>query len=445
MDAAQNQLLTQVGPGTPMGEVLRRHWFPVAGASEFQTDRIKAVRLMGEDLVLYRDLSGNFGLVDRQCAHRRADLSYGFVEKCGLRCSYHGWAFSETGQCVSMPFEDTVAPQAKYKDKIKIKAYPVREHAGMLWTYMGPAPAPELPDWEPFNWANGFAQVVIAEVPCNWLQAQENSIDPIHFEWMHMNWGRRQEDENAEHGPRHLEVAFDEFEYGLIYRRRREDLSDEHPMWTVGRVCLWPNGFYLGDHFEWRIPIDDENMLSIGWMFNRVPRESEPYVQPQIPTWRSPIVDPETGRWYSEHVMNQDFIAWAGQGKIADRTKEKLGLSDRGIQQLRKQLLADVASVQRGDDPKGVIRDPAKAKNIELPAAERDLMIHGATMEELLAHPFFSHHMHEFLFQAGQPKEVWAQFCEAMGTDPDREPLPEPVTTRFGVVHQPDSSVQHAE
>lgn len=158
MDAAQNALLTQVGPGTPMGEVLRRHWFPVAGVSEFDTQRVKAIRLLGENLVLYKDLTGNYGLVDRQCAHRRADLSYGFVEKCGLRCNYHGWAYDQTGQCVEMPFEDTVVPQAKYKDKIKITAYPIKPHAGLLWAYMGPSPAPELPDWEPFGWKNGFRQ-----------------------------------------------------------------------------------------------------------------------------------------------------------------------------------------------------------------------------------------------------------------------------------------------
>ncbi|UAJ12598.1 aromatic ring-hydroxylating dioxygenase subunit alpha [Polymorphobacter megasporae] len=438
MDATQNELLTRVGPGTPMGEVLRRYWFPVAGVSEFATDRIKAIRLLGEDLVLYRDLSGAFGLVERQCAHRRADLSYGFVEKCGLRCSYHGWTYDETGQCVAMPFEDTVVPQAKYKDKIRITAYPVRAHAGLLWTYMGPSPAPELPDWEPFNWSNGFRQIVISELPCNWLQAQENSIDPVHFEWMHMNWGRRQEDVEAELGPKHMQIAFDEFEFGLIYRRMREDLMEKHSMWTVGRVCLWPNAFYLGDHFEWRIPIDDENMLSIGWMFNRVPNEQEPFDQASIPTWRGPIADPATGRWYSKHVMNQDFVAWVGQGKIADRTKEKLGLSDRGIQMLRKQLLDDVAAIARGDDPKGIIRDPAKATNVALPTAERDLLVNGASREVFISHPFFGHHMHEFLFQAGQPREVWEDFCTAMGIDPDLPAPAQPVTARFGAVLEPE-------
>ena len=160
MDAAQNELLTRVGPGTGMGEVLRRHWFPVAAASEFETERVKPVRLLGENLVLYKDLSDRFGLVERQCALRRADLSYGFVETCGLRCNYHGWAYDGSGQCVEMPYEDTVAPQARYKDKVKILAYPVQVHAGLVWAYMGPQPAPLLPNWEPFTWKNGFSQIV---------------------------------------------------------------------------------------------------------------------------------------------------------------------------------------------------------------------------------------------------------------------------------------------
>ena len=221
MDLAENILLTQVGPGTPMGGLLRRHWMPIAGATEFgETDRIKPIRLMGEDLVLYKDLSGTFGLVQKECAHRRADLSYGFVEKCGIRCNYHGWAYDQTGQCVEMPFEDTVVPQAKYKDKICITAYPVKLHAGLVWAYLGPLPAPELPDWELFNFTNGFRQIVVSQIPCNWLQCQENSIDPVHFEWMHTNWSRRLVDITSEHGPKHLQVAFDSFEYGLVYRRR---------------------------------------------------------------------------------------------------------------------------------------------------------------------------------------------------------------------------------
>src|SRR3954452_3764837 len=186
----QNQKLTRVGKGTPMGELLRRYWHPIAAVTEFEDKATKPVRLMGENLVLYKDLSGTYGLIDRQCPHRRADMAYGWVEECGLRCSYHGWLFSERGQCLQQPFEEIAHPEARFKDRIAVKAYPVEAKAGLLWAYLGPAPAPLVPTWEPFTWTNGFVQIVFAEVPCNWLQAQENSIDPVHFEWLHSNWSR---------------------------------------------------------------------------------------------------------------------------------------------------------------------------------------------------------------------------------------------------------------
>src|SRR5580658_1184795 len=108
----RNDLLTQTGAGTPMGELLRRYWMPIGAVSEFENQTIRPVRLMGEDLVLYKDLGGRFGLVDRHCAHRRADLSYGFVEECGIRCNYHGWHYDETGRCLAQPYEDTANPAA---------------------------------------------------------------------------------------------------------------------------------------------------------------------------------------------------------------------------------------------------------------------------------------------------------------------------------------------
>src|ERR1700678_1203143 len=154
----QNVLLTRVGPGTPMGALLSRYWMPAAGVREVETLSIKPLRLFGEDLVLYRDRNGTFGLVDRHCPHRRADLSYGFVEDCGLRCNYHGWRFDASGKCLEQPFEDVANPEARYRDKVRITAYPVEAKAGLLWTHMGPAPAPLVPTWEPFTWKNGFVQ-----------------------------------------------------------------------------------------------------------------------------------------------------------------------------------------------------------------------------------------------------------------------------------------------
>ncbi|WP_322012406.1 aromatic ring-hydroxylating dioxygenase subunit alpha [Paraburkholderia sp. J12] len=416
LSAEKNRLLTEVGSGTPMGELLRRYWMPIAGVSEFDSLSIKPVRLMGEDLVLYKDLSGQFGLVDRRCPHRRADLAHGMVEQCGLRCSYHGWRFDETGQCVEQPFEDVALPQANTKARIKTKAYPVETKAGMIWAYLGPQPAPQLPDWEPFSWPNGFAQVVISEVPCNWLQCQENSIDPVHFEWMHENWGQRLRGGDSSYGPTHLKLEFDEFDYGFVYKRIKENTTETDPMWTVGRVCLWPNGFYLGEHFEWRVPIDDENTLSVTWKFTRVPREREPYLQTSVPTWYGPVKDAE-GNWINTHVMNQDFLAWVGQGTIADRTSENLAASDKGIAMFRRRLLEELDVLETGGALKGVIQDPAANVKVELPTADRESVTAGYTTEDILKDPRKRLMFTTYIFQAGQPESVKQAFSEAMGIE----------------------------
>jgi 5,5'-dehydrodivanillate O-demethylase oxygenase subunit len=414
----QNRLLTQVGPGTPMGELLRRYWTPIAGISEFDDKRhTKPVRVMGEDLLLYRDLSGNFGLIDRHCPHRRADMAYGIAEDHGLRCHYHGWSFDARGRCVEQPFEDTAFPERNVKANVKTRAYPVELKAGLVWAYLGPQPAPCLPDWEAFSRPNGFTQIVISEIPCNWFQCQENSIDPVHFEWMHENWGARlRQGEAAGYGPRHLKLDFDEFEHGFLYKRVREGSDESHPFWTIGRVTLWPNGFFSGDHFEWRVPIDDENTLSIAWKITHVPREREPFVQESIPTWHGPVRDP-AGQWITSHVMNQDFLAWVGQGPIADRTQERLGASDRGIVAMRRRFFEEMDRVAAGHDPKGLIRDPAKNVRVELPIANRDTTLRGATTAEILADPKRRVRMTSYILQAGQPDEVRQAMSRAMGIE----------------------------
>src|SRR5262249_45865692 len=178
LSADQNRTLTEVGAGTPRGAAPPLYWMPSPGGAELDATPTKAVRLLGEDLVLYRDKRGTYGLLGRHCPHRRADLSYGFVEECGLRCHYHGWLYDERGRCLAQPYEEIAHPEARYKDRITVKSYPVEAKAGMLWAYLGPQPAPLVPTWEPFTWKNGFVQVVISEIPCNWFQCQENSIDP---------------------------------------------------------------------------------------------------------------------------------------------------------------------------------------------------------------------------------------------------------------------------
>ena len=418
----QNRRMTLVGANEPAGAMLRRYWHPIAALDEFTRHPVKPVRLLGEDLVAYRDLGGAYGLVERYCAHRRADLSYGYVEPRGLRCNYHGWLYGEDGACLQQPFEETFDPRARKRERTRLTAYPVQALGGLLWAYLGPLPAPQLPNWEAFQWNNGFAQIVFAEVPCNWLQCQENSIDPVHFEWMHANWGKRLRGEPGPYAPKHTKIDFEDFEYGITYKRVREDTDELHPLWTVGRVCLWPNAFFLGDHFEWRVPVDDENTLSVTWTFSRVPNEREPYVQQEIPSWTSPIRDRSTGRWISSHVINQDIIAWAGQGRIADRTRENLGASDRGIWMLRKRLLDDIERVERGEDPSGLIRDPETNRLVSLPVAARKFLIEGLPEKEYLAHPLWGMHIRHFPFHAGQPEAVKRAYESAMGiTMTDRE------------------------
>jgi 5,5'-dehydrodivanillate O-demethylase len=246
------------------------------------------------------------------------------------------------------------------------------------------------------------------------VQAQENSIDPVHFEWLHDNLttvraGR------SDRAPKHLKIGFDEFEFGFKYRRVREGGSEDDDLWTVGRLLLWPHGLFTTDHFEWRTPIDDENMLSITLAAERVPLDKEPFVQRSVPSWRGPLFD-DDGNWILTHVMNQDFAAWVGQGRIADRTKEYIGPSDRGVVTFRRQLLADIERVARGEDPKAIVRGDDDAV-IPLP------LVNGHAFTESRSRSDYDewHRTVQrmvfpagYPFQAGQPTWVREQYDHAM-------------------------------
>jgi 5,5'-dehydrodivanillate O-demethylase len=395
LSAEDNATLTRVDRGTLVGELLRRYWHPIAAVAQLDESPIRPVRLLGEDLVLYKDARGRYGLLDRHCPHRRADLSYGIVEEAGLRCHYHGWRFDETGRCCEQPFEEIAHPEARFKDKIRITAYPVEAKAGLVWAYLGPPPAPLVPDWDLYH-EQGFKQIVFSEVPCNWFQGQENSIDPVHFEWLHSTWSAALRGEPGARAPRHVKIAFSEFDWGFVYRRVREDTTEEDDLWTVGRVCLWPNGLYTGK-FEWRVPVDDAHTLHVAW-FNDAIAGTEPFEQARIPYWHGPITEPATGRLITSHVMNQDFVAWIGQGTVADRTKEHLGESDRGVILLRRRILEEAAVVAGGGEPKAVIRDPEKNQRLPLPRIR-----HGRGARSIAARADGPPRM---LWHAGQPREL---------------------------------------
>lgn len=381
LSTQENDALTKVGPGTPMGELMRRYWHPLAATGELDERPTKAVRLLGEDLVLYRDRSGTYGLIDRLCPHRRVDLSYGIPEEDGLRCMYHGWMFNETGQCIEQPFEETVHPDGRFKEKVKIQGYPVEDRFGMLWAYMGPLPAPLNPTWEPYAYENGFATIGIAELPCNWLQCQENSLDPVHLEWLHGYWGEVQRQEamaKNDNAPelvmtvprKHKKIGFTQFDHGVIKRRVTDDSTEEDHDWTMGHPAVFPNILYVGDmvkcNFQYRVPVDDETTLHITWFFYKsAPGVTQPK-QETIPYWFVPLFDKD-GAIIPDLVNHQDFVAWITQGRNADRSLEKLGESDRGIIMYRKLLRDQMDIVAAGGDPMNTFRDPEAAAYVELP------------------------------------------------------------------------------
>src|SRR5882724_13358034 len=181
----ENELITRISPGTPMGTTLRRYWIPALLASELPQPDCPPVRvkLLGEDLVAFRDTEGRIGLLEELCPHRRASLFFGRNEECGLRCVYHGWKFDVHGNCVDMPTEPR---ESTFKDKIKTKAYPTAEYGGCIWVYMGPPDKqPALPHLE---WARvPDSQRVVSPwiQECNYMQAVEGEIDSAHVSWLH--------------------------------------------------------------------------------------------------------------------------------------------------------------------------------------------------------------------------------------------------------------------
>jgi len=356
-----------------MGELMRRYWHPIAAAQELEDSpfRTKEVTILGEDLVLYKDRSGHYGLIERYCSHRRVNLAIGVVEEDGLRCQYHGWKFDNTGKCVEQPFEDTMHPEAAFRAKCNLSGYPVQEKAGLLFAYMGPQPAPLFPMWEPYTWTEVVRDIAIVELPCNWMQCQENSLDPVHNEWLHAYYSnhvasvmglpnsRRQSRSNR----KHVKIGFDEFEYGIIKRRVQEGGSENDDDWRMGHPVMFPNILLVGSQFsatmQFRVPIDDTRTYHVSlYTFNAAPG-AKPPAQARIPYRIVPLHD-QQGNWVLNYVFNQDYMAWETQGEIAKRELEKLGESDRGIILFRRMLREHINKLQAGETPMNVFHQPGR-------------------------------------------------------------------------------------
>jgi len=367
----QNDCLTKVGPGTPAGELLRRYWLPVSVAQELdEGNPVKFVRILGENLVLFRDKSGNVGLIDDRCAHRGVSLSYGRVEERGISCAYHGWLYDTKGNCLETPPEPC---GSKFHLTVKQKAYPLQKFMGLFWTYMGPKPEPLLPRYDLWVRQDGKRTIFVQpQLDCNWFQVMENSVDPAHLQVLHQDTALRSRTPvNVTRGFTDDVESFEfcEFPLGIMKTRTYKTGSiDQHPL-------IFPHILRQASCTQIRIPIDDTHTRIFFVRFypnedGRIEDESEPTVE-YIKSYKD---DPEKlhpfTRFRLDAVQAQDHMAWETQGPIADRTRERLATSDRGIVMLRDLMNRELDRMAAGLDPKGVIRDPVQNEILDTKLTE---------------------------------------------------------------------------
>jgi phenylpropionate dioxygenase-like ring-hydroxylating dioxygenase large terminal subunit len=394
--AAENELLTRVGPGTPMGQFMREHWVPAALSSEIVADGASLrLMLLGEKLIAFRNSSGRVGVLDHRCPHRCASLFFGRNEEDGLRCVYHGWKFDADGNCVDMP---NVAPAYDFKDKVKARAYPAAERAGIVYVYMGKREqAPPLPGFEALQFPEGELDVRARQRECNWLQALEGDLDTSHFGFLHAG-SVKVEDldpttiDRFQVTERTPDIRARETDWGAMYAAvRPADPGNTYyrfahfvmPFWT-----LFPSGPFSHNIVAqaW-VPMDDTHVMIITaqWKNRATPLgmtrggkaipgldrsfEPLPNTTDWFGRWRLPrnlgndyMIDRALQRSsiYTgiEGVDYQDMAVTESMGPIAERQLEHLAPSDRMITLTRRRLIVAAQEFAESGKLPAVLDDP---------------------------------------------------------------------------------------
>ena len=376
-----NELVTRVGPGTPMGLTLRRYWMPALLSSELphaDSDPLR-VRLLGEDLVAFRDSNGSVGLIQNNCPHRGASLFFGRNEEGGIRCVYHGWKFDVSGQCLDMPAE------SDFRSKVAARAYPTTEKAGVVWTYMGPPERqPPVPDLEWMRAPAGYCWISRTYQSCNYLQAMEGGLDTSHSSFLHREFtpdgltnprarstAPRLEVLNTDYGYMYASIRHlpdDKQNYVRVYHyvmpfyQLRAGGSAKSPgntdghMWVpIDDVTCWTYNF----HFSHAGPLAYETWQKMEHQMGR--GLGEDYLPGTFKLKASASNDYGLSRERQRTVNytgiqgtnTQDFAVQESMGAIYDRTQEHLGSADTAIIQMRRLLLEAVRDVAEGRDPIG--------------------------------------------------------------------------------------------
>ncbi len=388
-----NELLTQTGPGTPMGGLFRQYWIPALLAEELPADDCPPVRvkLLSERLIAIRDSAGRYGLMDEFCAHRGVSLWFGRNEESGLRCPYHGWKYDVTGQCIEIPSE----PENRHDSlcaKIKLKSYPLVRIGAVLWTYMGdPETTPALPEWEFVRVPDSQSYTSKRWQECNWLQALEGGIDSSHVSWLHATGlrddplfrGARGNKYNLADMRPFFEVV--ESDGGLFIGVRRSAEDDRYywriTPWVMPSFTMIPPRGDHPVHGHFWIPIDDENCWVFSYDYHPVRNLTEQELQAMkdgygvhneyLPGTYRPLQNKDNdylmdrdaqrrGETYSgiRGIAMQDASLQESMGPIVDRMKERLVSTDSGIIMARRKLwraveaLRDSGQVPPGVDPR---------------------------------------------------------------------------------------------
>ena len=383
----QNDLLTQTGPGTPMGKLFRLNWIPALLADELPENECPPVRvkLLSERLLAWRDTQGRYALTDEFCAHRGVSLWFARNEGSGLRCPYHGWKYDHTGQCIDVPSEPA---ESGFCKKIKLKSYPLIERGGVLWAYMGP---PELqpppPAWEFANVPRDQTIITKRSQECNWLQALEGGIDSSHVSFLHR--GDLDTDpmfKGAKGNQYNLGDARPVFEVvespGGLYIGARRNAENGNYYWRITQwvmptfTMIPPRGDHSVHGHFW-IPSDDENCSTWSYDYHPTRKLKQSEVEAVragrgihvacIPGTYRPIQNKDNdyqvdraaqkrGETYSgvKGFGMQDASIQESMGPIVDRSKENLVSTDNGIIMMRHRLLRALKAMEKGETPPGI-------------------------------------------------------------------------------------------
>ena len=351
--------ITHVGPGTPGGEYLRRFWHPIAFENSLRDIPLR-VRIMGEDLVLFRDKSRRLGLLSLHCSHRGTSLEFGQIQERGITCCYHGWQFDIDGRILDTPSEPENSP---LKSRLHHGAYPVQEFEGLIFAYMGPVEKrPPFPVFENFNLPGYRTSPWGGHVlPCNWVQIKENCMDPAHTAYLHTIADGKGFTDSFGVLP---ELDFQYVPNGMVYIATRRvgenirvrmtnqitpNIHQFAPTWSDGHTVVT---FVRPMQTHWSVPIDDTNTINIGFNHYHVDDPDPKLLEDGANFGQS------NDRSYAERQrVPGDYDAHTSIGPIAVHAREYLGHSDRGVLMFRKMLRRNIRSIKKGKEPNEISTD----------------------------------------------------------------------------------------